>query len=112
MEEMFAQCTEMMEEMGPMMGQMMDGGGMMGGMMDGMMGSGMMATWMILSWILLLALVVAVALAIVWMMRRLRPAEQPIETPYMILKRRYAAGEIDAEQFEKMKYQLGGSQAG
>jgi putative membrane protein len=102
MENMIAQCTEMMK-------QMMNGtGGMMGGMMNG----GMMDTvwwtspWYWGGWVLVLALLAAVVIAIVWAVRRAKHTAQSAEKPLDILKRRYAYGEIPAEQFETMKRQL------
>jgi len=52
--------------------------------------------------------IAAIGLAMVWAFRRpVRAVDQPGETLLTILKRRYAAGEIDADQFEKMKVQIG-----
>lgn len=103
MEEMIDECTQMMNSMNSMMENgmmgMMDGGMMDGGMM-GMMG--MMIPWLILG----LLLIIAVIVAIVWALRNPQRKRQLEDTPLTILKRRYAGGEIDAAQFEKMKVQI------
>ena len=87
---------------------------MMGnGMMDGMMGGGMMG-WMVLGWLLTLVVLVALVVAIVWAIGRAvgnfrspgAASERPANTALDILKRRYAQGEIDAEQYERMKRQI------
>lgn len=97
MEEMIASCMEMMNGMGGMMG---------GGMMQG----GTMVSLWVLGWLLVIGVIAAIVLAAVWTARRLAvPAPQQTETPLTILRRRYAAGEIDAEQFQKMKTHLGES---
>ena len=106
MEEMIAECTQMMNSMNSMMGN-----GMMGMMGSGMMQGGMMGDtmtpWWVLSWLLVIGLIVIIGLGIVWAVRRSGGAEQPGgDTPLVILKRRFAAGEIDTEQFETMKHQL------
>lgn len=123
MEEMITQCSEMMNEMSAMMdsnmmgsGTMMDGmmggmmsmgsGGMMNGMMQGGMMNGFMAFWMISGWLVLIGILVVIVLGVVWVVKRADKTTQPDETPLTTLKRRYAAGEIDADQFEKMKVQV------
>ena len=88
-------------------GGMMEGGEMMGGGM--MRGGGVMAYrlgWMLLGWVLVLAVLAAVVVGLVWAGRRAGGASRPPETPLDILKRRYAQGEISAEQFEAMKRRL------
>jgi len=59
---------------------------------------------MVLMMFLSLALLVAVVLVIVWAVNRSRTggAENPLD----ILKRRYAAGEITKEEYERMKQEL------
>ena len=107
MEEMIAECTQMMTSMNSMMGNGMMG--MMGsGMMQGgMTGNSLVTPWWVLSWLLVIGLIVVMGLGIVWAVRRSGRTEQPGgDTPLVILKRRFAAGEIDTEQFEMMKHQL------
>jgi len=104
MEEMIRQCTQMMNSMGSMMSN-----GMMGGMMNGnMMGSGLWwaSPWYWLGWAWVLALLVLIVIAFVWSMRRASRPAPNTESPFDILKRRYARGEISPEQFEAMKRQL------
>lgn len=79
--------------------------------MNMMMGSGgvLMMLVMILFWLGVAALVV---LAIRWLWRQQvgrhpRSAEEPLE----ILRRRYAAGEIDQDEFETRKRSLSESSA-
>lgn len=74
-----------------------------GGMMGGGMGFGMFFGWIF--WLLILALV---AYGIFWLVRQSGSQSQSPtnETPLAILKRRYAAGEIDQPQYEAMKSQL------
>jgi len=79
-----------------------------------MMGGGMMGGWMVLGWLLALVVLVALVVAIVWVLGRAGgnfwspgdTPERPANTALDILKRRYAQGEIDAEQYERMKRQL------
>jgi putative membrane protein len=84
---------------------------MMDDMMGGTWGWGMMLG-MSLLWVLLLvafvALVVWVARA-VWQggsVARRDASRTGIETPVDILRRRYAAGELSREEFERMKREL------
>ncbi len=59
--------------------------------------------------LILLGLLAAVIVGAVWLVRRNRkgPAEPVVESnALMILKGRYARGEITAEQFEQMKRDL------
>ncbi|HUF37579.1 MAG TPA: c-type cytochrome, partial [Anaerolineales bacterium] len=88
---------------GPMMGDgMMPGDGMM----DGNWMNWMMVPWSILGWVLSLVGVVAIVLAVVWVVRRGRNTREPEDTPLEILKRRYAKGELTGDQFEQMKRRL------
>jgi putative membrane protein len=71
-------------------------GGMMGG---AMMGGGLM---MILVWLVPVALVV-------WGMGSLRGGQLPRaqdETPLEILRRRYASGDINKDEFEQARHDL------
>ncbi len=69
------------------------GGGMMGGM----------ALWMLLWALVGLAVLVLAVVAIIWLVRRTdtpRPAPTTDrETPEELLGRRYAAGEIDEDEY-------------
>ena len=106
MEEMIAQCTQLMQ---PLTGMMTSMGSMMGGsMMQGGMMSGMMAPLWILGWALAIAVAAVLVLAIVWAVRRSGSLVHTSEAPVEILKRRYARGEIPADQYETMKQQLSG----
>ncbi len=105
MDEMVAQCNQMMSNMSGMMGSGMMNGGMMGGTMNGS-GVWWASPWFWLGWVMTFALLALVGLALVWVIRRTRSA--PAESPLDILKRRYAQGDIPAEQFEIMKRQLSG----
>ena len=76
-------------------------GDMMGG---GMMGGNMLM--MALVFLLFIGFVVVIVLGVLWVIRRLRGSDQAAESPPEILKRRYARGEIDAEQYEMIKREL------
>ena len=85
---------------------------MMGGGMMSMIGYGMMGNyssyygynnfWGIL-WIVFL--IGAVAL-IVWLIYKFTKKYEDSETPISILQKRYARGEINKKQFEKMRWEL------
>jgi putative membrane protein len=79
-------------------------------MMDGGMMGGMTAAWVIwaiLVILTLLAVLVVAVLASVWLVRKLREGEPgPVatgigESAYEALRRRYATGEIDDEEYER-----------
>ncbi len=81
--------------------------GMMGNMpAGGMWGMGMMFISVIL-WVGLFALIIA---ALVYLIRYLQKGGVQTaptkDTPLEILKRRYASGEIDKEEFDKRKRDL------
>lgn len=67
------------------------------------MGGGMMM-WMVLWALVGLALLALAVAGVVWLVRHSSPAtgRQP-ESAEEILKRRYAAGEIDEEEFERRR---------
>ncbi len=78
------------------MGDMM-GGGMMGGM----------GLWMLFWALVGLAVLVLAVVAIIWLVRRTdTPRPGPTtgrETPEELLRRRYAAGEIDEDEYERRR---------
>lgn len=89
-----------------------------GGMMeDGMMG--MMGGWMLLWALVGIALLVAAVLAAIWLVKH-RSAAWPYATPTAslqreevtsaqeLLRRRYAAGEIDREEYLRVQRDLSG----
>lgn len=112
MDEMLQQCTEMMSQVGGMMGPM--GGNMMGGMMRGnAIGGGMMASGMGLAsplywlgWVLVVAALIGTVAALVWTLRMLSTKGPQAETPLAILERRFASGEITSKEFEAIKSRL------
>ena len=67
--------------------------------MDGM-GTGGMMMWMLLWAVVALAVLALAAAGVVWLVRRSGPegGHRP-ESPEEILKRRYASGEIDEDEF-------------
>jgi uncharacterized membrane protein len=69
----------------------------------------MMGWAMLLGVILFLVVIAGLIALIVWAMRHSGASGQPadIDKPtYATLKRRYAQGEIDSEEFERVKRQL------
>lgn len=80
-------------------------------MLDGgMMGGGMMAAmgiWVLLVIITLLAVLVFSVLGSVWLVRRLRqdvggtPVSRNSDSAHDTLRQRYAAGEIDDDEYER-----------
>ena len=77
------------------------------------MGSmGSMGLWSILGLILMVAVIVAVAVLIVWIVKRSSAA--PVGVPgegqvaVEVLRRRFAAGEIDEEEFQRCRAVLEG----
>lgn len=69
-------------------------------MFDGMGGGWMMFVW----WFLIIALVIVAGRAV--MNSSQSSQNQNKETPMEILKRRYAYGEIDEEEFQRRKQEL------
>jgi len=68
----------------------------MGGNM-GFMGGGFM-------WIFWIAVIVGIIFLVRWVVQQSRPVEGKIEeSSFELLKRRYARGEIDKEEFEQKK---------
>ena len=95
--------------MGVGMGPGMMGPGMMGGYWAG--GSGAWWPAMILAWVGMLgfwaAVVVLGLLLVRWLAAPTQSGRRPEEDDALsILRRRYAAGEIDQETFERMKREL------
>src|SRR3989344_4112151 len=96
-----------MMDMG-MMGMMMGGGNMMG---YGMMGSnpfgygyGYWSFWNIIWSLLWIGLIILV----IWLIYKFIIKREGLhETPIVILKKRYAKGEINKKQFEEMKKDVG-----
>ena len=71
---------------------------MMHGDGDDHMMSGWMGAWMGLWGVLALALVVLAVVAAVWLVKHL-PSSGTADQHQQVLERRYAAGEIDREEF-------------
>ncbi len=82
---------------------------MMGGFGSGygMMGWGWLA--MVIAFLVMLAVIAAVIVGVVWLVRALGGSTRPSterETPMEILRRRMAAGEISNDEYERMKQML------
>ena len=78
---------------------------------DGMMGmmNGMMGGWMLLWALVGLAVLVLAVVAAIWLGKRLSPGRPGEQTgPDEVLRRRYAAGEIDREEFLRVRQDLSG----
>jgi len=86
--------------------------GMMGGVgAGGMMGGygGRAALALALGALALLALVGAIVLGIIWLARASGPVRgrgAPVETPDDVLRRRFAAGEITREEYDRIRRAL------
>ncbi len=79
---------------------------MMGGFGYGMFGIGMLL--MLAFWVLVIGGIVWLVVTLVRNNQRAIPAGGvPQQTPLEILKLRYAKGEINKEQFEQLKHDLG-----
>jgi putative membrane protein len=72
-------------------------------MMDGGMG-----IWMVFNMIFWLLIIIGVVFLIFWTVNKVKRAEQKPEeeSALDILKKRYASGEIDKEEFEEKKKNL------
>jgi len=57
-------------------------------------------------WIFWIAIIVGIFFLVKWIVMQSRPGEQKGENPLEILKKRYARGEIDKEEFEQKKKDL------
>ncbi|OGA29672.1 MAG: electron transporter RnfE [Betaproteobacteria bacterium RIFCSPLOWO2_02_FULL_65_24] len=75
--------------------------GMMDGYGWGWWGMGPMLLW----WVLI---ILGIVVLVRWLARSSGGREPVAETPLDILKKRYARGEIDREEFEQKKRDLGG----
>ena len=96
MNDMFQQCAQMMN------GVM--GSGMMGAGMTG--SAGWASPWYWLGWAWVLALIALIIVALIWTIRRAGRPTVGSESPLGIVQRRYARGDLSAEEFETMKRQL------
>ena len=66
----------------------------------GFMGGGFM-------WIFWIAIIVGLVFLIKWIVQQNKPVEQKlVENPIEILKKRYARGDINKEEFEQKKKDL------
>lgn len=90
-------------------------GDMMGGGMGHMMGSGMgmgMGMWMMLWWLIGLAVLVLAVVGIIWLVRKQGGSAMPQASPQgaaeEVLRRRYATGEIDEEEYVRRLAVLSG----
>ncbi len=66
-------------------------------------GMGFGGAGMLVFWLLLIAIV---AIGLRWLVPGRTPRAGPEDTPLDILKRRYARGEIDQDEFERAKRAL------
>jgi putative membrane protein len=58
-------------------------------------------------WIFWVAVIIGLFFLIKWLVQQSKPVEQRhVESPLEILKKRYARGEIDKEEFEQKKKDL------
>ncbi|SDY80707.1 putative membrane protein [Modestobacter sp. DSM 44400] len=70
---------------------------------------GMMGGWMLLWALVGLALLVLAVLAAIWLVKQLKADRQGSDSvPDDALRRRYAAGEIEREEFLRMQRDLSG----
>ncbi|HEY8807334.1 MAG TPA: SHOCT domain-containing protein [Candidatus Limnocylindria bacterium] len=73
--------------------------------MTGMMSGAMMGWMMVLVYLLPLLLVGLLAVLLAWVIRSGRPGPQGVEddAPLAILQRRYARGDIGADEYERIR---------
>jgi putative membrane protein len=67
-----------------------------------------MGGWGLLWWLVMLALVVGIVVAAVVLLRR--EADTDTDGAVAVLRERYAAGDIDEEEFERRQRRLSGEQ--
>ncbi len=108
MDNMIAQCTQMMSGMtgNGMMGSDMPPALALGASVTGTTtnGIGWASPWYWFGWAWILAILALLVIASIWTIRR--SDRSAVEMPLTILRRRYAQGEINSEQFEAVKRQL------
>lgn len=77
-------------------------------MMHNSMMDGGMGIWMVFNMIFWLLIIIGVVFLIFWTVNKVKRAEQKPEeeSALDILKKRYASGEIDKEEFEEKKKNL------
>ena len=69
--------------------------------MNGMGGTGGMMLWMLVWGLVGIALLTLIVAGVVWLVRRGNAANQfpPPDSPEEILRRRYAAGQLDEDEY-------------
>lgn len=79
----------------------------MGGGMGGHMGAhaGPMMAWMAVSGLISIALLVLIIVTIIWLLRNMSPAQRH-DSAMEELRRRYAAGDVDEDEFRSRKAAL------
>lgn len=79
------------------------------GDMNGMGGMGGMMMWMLVWGLVGLALLVLAVVGVVWLVRRTGNSDQGggrPEAPEDVLRRRYAAGELDEDEYRRRRAQI------
>lgn len=82
---------------------------MQGGMMDGGMMSGGMGPWMLVGWIVPLLVLIGLGALAVWAIRTLAGdsgGRRSGSDALQVARERYARGEIDREEFERIRSDL------